>query len=170
MIIITALLNCLWAVLNYFFSPPNFAIFLSAISAGILSLIAIRKNREILQNRETMVLMNQVVWDAEYIKIRAEFINARDGSTGIKGFIGKPDADEFKAINQMMNHYELLAIGVDDNILSQDVLKRFMGKRLVADWHASKAFVMALREKNNDKENYIFGEFEKLAEKWENEV
>ncbi len=102
--------------------------------------------------------------------MRAAFVKARDGRKGIKGFIGKPNTKAFKAINKMMNHYELLAIGVDRNILSQDVLKGFIGKRLVADWHASKAFVMALRKKNKDKENYIFCEFENLAGEWETEV
>ena len=164
------LFYCLRAILYFILYTPSVAILLSASLAGWWSRQAIRKNREILQNRETMALMNHIVWDAEYIEMRAAFVKARDGRTGIKGFIGKPNTTAFKAINQMMNHYELLAIGVDRNILSQDVLKGFIGKRLVADWKASKEFVMALRKKNKDKENYIFCEFENLAGEWETEV
>ena len=166
----STLFYCLQAILYFILYTPSVAILLSASLAGWLSWLAIRKNREILQNRETMALMNHIVWDAEYIEMRAAFVKARDGRTGIKGFIGKPNTKAFKAINKMMNHYELLAIGVDRNILSQDVLKRFIGKRLVADWKASKEFVMALRKKNKDKENYIFCEFENLAGDWKTEV
>ena len=79
--------------------------------------------------------------------MRAAFVKARDGRTGIKGFIGKPNTTAFKAINKMMNHYELLAIGVDRNILSQDVLKGFIGKRLVADWKSIKGICYGIAQK-----------------------
>ncbi len=138
------------------------------VSAIVLIGIAVW-NSKAVRNRETAILIHKIVWDAEYIEIRDTFIKVRDGRTGIKGFIGKPNTKAFKAINKMMSHYEVLAIGIKRGILSEKVLKDFMGKRLVADWHASKAFIMAVREKNNDETNYIFCEFEILAKKWEKE-
>ena len=158
--------DCLLIILGYILTPWVIAPLISAIF-----LIGVTYwNSKIVRNRETAILIHKIVWDASYIEIRDVFIKARDGRTGIKGFIGKPNTKAFKAINKMMSHYEVLAIGIKRGILSEKVLKDFMRKRLVADWHASKAFVMAVREKNDDDESYIFGEFENLAEKWENEI
>ena len=175
------MLDCIKTIMiEYIITPMGIPTIIAAlVSSAVLIVVTIvsilwnrailGKNSEIVRSRETMTLIHQILWDASYIEIRNIFIKARDGRTGIKGFIGKPNTKEFKAINKMMSHYEVLAIGIKRGILSEKVLKDFMGKRLVADWHASKAFVMAVREKNDDETNYIFCEFENLAKKWEKE-
>ncbi len=159
----TALFYCLSAISTYLFTTSNGVIILSATSAVIISLIAIRENRKIIKNRETIAMMQDILWDKDYIDARDIFIKARQA--GIAQFIGQPDTDEFKAINKIMNHYELLAIGIKRKILSEDIFKEFTKSRLVADWQESKGFVEALRlESKNDN---IFCEFENLAENWQ---
>ena len=157
------MLDCLLIILDYILTPWVIAPLISAIF-----LIGVTYwNSRVVRNRETITLMQKIAWDTEYINARDLFIDVR--GKGIEYCIKTPQNPKYKAIMRIMNHYEILAISVDRNILSEKVLKRFIGKRLVADWHASKAFVMALRKKNNDDESYIFCEFENLAKKWEKE-
>ena len=80
-----------------------------------------------------------------------------------------------KKIIDYLNHYEMMALGIEQGMLDESVYKAFMRSTVVRDWFAAKQFVEHLRTPSLDSGSDVssgkaFVCFERLALKWAPEV
>ncbi len=149
------------------------AVLFSALVAGVLAWWAIRTNRSNSRDVTTLNLIHTTAWDADFIKVRELFRKLRTETT-LASFSERPGSPEFQAILKMLNHYELISIGIRQSIISAPIYARYYRSRFVLDWWEAKPFVEALRAKvNKDGSeaagNKLFNEYQNLAEQWADE-
>ena len=161
------LFSYLSAGVSFVVSTPSLAIALAALLAWKVSNRTIRENRKNFKDRETIAMMQNILWDDKHIKMRDDFIKARDGATLIDKHASNSKTTEYKAIVKMLNHHEQVAISINREILSEAVFKDFLQSPLVADWQKTAPFIDALREKSGKPR--LYREFQTLAEKWQEE-
>lgn len=141
------------------------AILLSAFAAGVFSLCTMFWSRKIVRDRATIDLVNRTAWDGDFIKARNVFAKLREEPNGLVNCCNDVTSADYKAVIQFLNHYELVAIGTGNGILSEAVFKKFFRTRYVKDWQAAKAFVEAVRANSGNELLYV--EYEKCARKWQ---
>lgn len=72
-----------------------------------------------------------------------------------------------RAVNNILNDLENIALGIRRNILDEEYLYRWMRTQLLEDWHVLSPLVTAYRQTTDCDTLYI--EFEGLAAAWANE-
>lgn len=72
--------------------------------------------------------------------------------------------NEQVAINQVLNYYEVIAVGFFNNALDKKIIKRYMEPILIEDFKNMKNYIKGVREKLGDRNICI--EFERLHDKW----
>jgi hypothetical protein len=143
------------------------AVIFSAIVASIVASVTIYMNRKTTRDRETIVLINQFSWDKDYLEAKDRFIALRDG-VGLQSCCEDPNSPDARAVNKVMNHYELLSVGINRRILSSQIYADFYMTRFVKDFEASQSYIAATRERSGRKQ--LFVQFEALAKKWQRKV
>ena len=105
-----------------------------------------------------------------YLDIYAAF---RDVMTGEAGFeeISTSKlpamAEQRRKVIAFLNHYELVAIGIDQGILDEELYRDYLRGTVVRHWFAARAFVLHLRADTPDSNApQAFEKFEALALKW----
>ena len=147
------------------------AIIASAIFAALFTCTAMLLSRKSSKESATIDIIHTTAWDHDFITTRESFKSLRDSDEGLISCIGKKDSAEFSHVLKMLNHYELVAIGIHAGILSDKIYGKYYRTRFVCDWFAAKSFIEDLRRhllsKNKRKTGtVIFVEFERLATKW----
>ncbi len=137
------------------------AIFVSAA----IALIAIVYSRRIASKRTSIDLLLHEETDGLYAKQVSEF-NRIIRAGNIIQFLAadKLSGDEVTIIRNVLNRYELLAIGIFEKSINENIYKRWTRSRLVDDWIKCKPFIMEIRRQT--ERQTIYCEFEKLARKW----
>lgn len=105
-------------------------------------------------------------WDKDYIEARAEFVKLRDAPDGL-GFWARPDhknSPQTITIKNTLNDYELIAVGIREGILDEDLYKRWFKTAFLKDWEAARPFVNAVRVLA--KSDAIFSEADWMASRW----
>lgn len=142
------------------------AILLSAVIGAAVALRSIREQRSIARKRATIDLLARKEWDKSYLEARKNFNRLRDDSAGLVHWasISHDSTDEKSVIRDTLNDYELIAIGIKEDILDERVYKRWFRSTLINDWEQAEAYIMEVRR--NTSAPKIFCEFEELAKKW----
>ena len=142
------------------------AILLSAAVASAIALYSIEEQRKIARKRTTLDALSQKEWDRDYIDSKHTFNKLRDHDDGLIKWaqIENRSSDETKIIRSTLNDYELIAVGIKEKVLDEELYKRWFRASFIKDWQQSKAFIMELRRSENMPK--AFCEFEWLAEKW----
>ncbi|MCP4327556.1 MAG: DUF4760 domain-containing protein [Alphaproteobacteria bacterium] len=142
------------------------AILISASVAACAAIGSIREQRKIAKKRATLDLLSRKEWDSDYIEARKVFLGLRDEDPGLVEW-AKPEhrkTPQVTNIKNTLNDYELIAIGIKENILDEELYKRWFRSSFLKDWHKSRDFIVTLRER--DGVPTLFCEFEWLAKKW----
>ncbi len=146
------------------------AILLSAIIGGTIAITAIFTQRNVARKRATLDLLSRQEWDGDYISARKRFIELRDSG---EGFI-KYAAPEFRTkgevadIKNILNGYELIAVGIKIGILDEDLYKLWFRSAFLKDWVMARQFIRTIRTEAGEHpdEPKIFCEYEGLVRKW----
>lgn len=136
-----------------------------------------RNNRRLARERATLDLIEKVESGEHYRTIVHTFTDLRRG----KGFshLHKPqterDKEERRCVNDYMNHYELVAIGIRAGILDEGFYRDWMRGPVVRDWNAAAEWVQRERWKREPDGSWkyygkIFINYEILAGAWSNEA
>ncbi|EOT2067138.1 TPA: DUF4760 domain-containing protein [Proteus mirabilis] len=99
-------------------------------------------------------------------KCLSELHSAEDKNMRSFGCREKFDTDECKHITYVLNHYERIAIGIQEGIYDDLMLKKASYNSVLRLHSKSKPFIDAVRENEGVKTYYQ--EFEWLVEKWKN--
>lgn len=139
------------------------------ISAGVATRIArvnIREQRKISRRRATLDLLSRNEWDGDYLIARNEFVRLKNGSTGLEFWTAKEheDSPQIGIIRSVLNDYELIAIGIEEDILDEELYKKWFKSAYIKDYDLSADAIAALRERLGVPA--IYKNFEALAKKW----
>lgn len=133
--------------------------------AGVV--LVVSYNQKIARRRATLDLIMLHQSNDGIVKDRKRFIQLRDKAHLAQWAApDKADSEEATVIKSVLNHYELVAIGVRQKTLHENIYKRWLRSGFVKDWIESKPFVVQLRQ--NTQNHKIYCEFESLARRWAN--
>ncbi len=133
--------------------------------------------RKVARQRATLDLIEKVESGEHYRNIVHTFTELRRG----QGFahLSNPktpvDKEARRCVNDYMNHYEMVALGIRTGILDEAFYRDWMRGPLVRDWNAAADWVQRERWKRQEDSSWeyyqsIFLEYEHLARKWSNEA
>ena len=127
--------------------------------------------RDALQNLDT------IAYSSDWQSQRKVFLSLREqlrvGELTAESFAQKlltrnqsdTFASEIQSFRIMMNHYEVIAIGIQSGAYSDDIYRKFLRGQFKKDWRAMFEVVQRMRELEDNQR--IFIEAQKLAESWQ---
>ena len=148
------------------------AILLSAIIGALVAVFTVRHQWRIASLRSTLQFaVEREVHDEYWTRTRQQ----------AEAVLADPSHDQHYWENQLrtggadiptirafLNHYELVANGIQHNIINGPFYAEWARTVLIHNWTISKVFVAAVR-KVTGRERAL-REFQNLAEKWEREL
>ena len=131
------------------------------------------EHRERVRLRATLDIVLHSQHNQTYLDKRQIFIKIRDQDGGIAKYtsVANSNDDECAAIREVLNFYELIAIGIDIGIVDEEMYKRYYRMTVISDWEACESFILQLRRNEQKRrgmqeEPPFYVEFEKLAKSW----
>ena len=99
------------------------AILLSACVALIIARLNILEQRRISRRRATLDLLSRNEWDSDYLEARNEFVKLKNGSSGLEFWAAKEheNTPQIAVIRSVLNDYELIAVGIEEDILDEEL-------------------------------------------------
>lgn len=148
----------------YWWAGPG-ATLVSALAAGVFALFAIKSNRQLVRLRASLDLVEKTESQEFYQKILFSFSKAAR-----KNFQGMSERQR-RNVLFLLNHYEIIAIGIYTHVLDKTFYERWMKTTLVKKWRAAETFIWTMRHPNNmPPREKLFQNFERLAREWEADV
>lgn len=159
---------------------PDWRIYITpalVLLSALIALGSVRAQRAIARQRATLDLIEKVESGEHYREIVNTFSELRRGP-GF-GQIMNPQTKEAKelrrAVNDYLNHYELVAIGIRKGILDEKFYKDWMRGPFVRDWNAAAEWVQRERWKLQDDGSWeyydqVFLNYEFMAARWSSEA
>ena len=167
------------------FSDAEIAIIAALVGAAV-ALLAMFVSRKTARQRATLDFIRSVEIDGDYQVARQSFIKLRDSGGGFCDEVQK-NSEIGKTFRYILNTHELMAIGVRENILDDNLYHRWYRSTVLSDWKVTKddGYIDYERSKRCsvsgcpkpcdqksrlDKCEYndgIFKEYELLATRWE---
>lgn len=159
--------------LNSLFSEeitPQEAILTSATLAGVMALLSIASQRQVAREKATLDIILKSESDDHYKDLYKNFLDTRRDVDSVLNkstcFLLQSDlsSDDLTQLDEFINHYELIAIGIKKKILSGKVYKKWMRSVYVKHYIECYHYIQYLRfiyPHSKVFENYI-----SLATKW----
>jgi hypothetical protein len=144
---------------------------------ALVAWIGIRKNAEINRKRATLDMIEKTESTKHYQEILAGFNDAFDGMTDekLKRFTApknQTDRTARKCIQQFLNHYELISIGILKESLDDETYRSWMMTTFVKHWNKATPYIQRERWKKNSKtgdwiyHTRTYENYEALAHRW----
>lgn len=138
--------------------------------------LAIRNARSVARQKATLDIIEKELSSQHYRDVAAIFSTLR--RTNAFASLNAPvEADKLKrtAVLDHLNHYEVISIGIRQNILDQRIYRAWMEGTFVRDWNAASNWVQRERWKigKDGKWQYrasIFANFQEVACRWSTEA
>jgi hypothetical protein len=150
-------------------SSVNFNAVISAISTAsalvviVIGLFTISNQRATNRRKATLDFIHQNSKDEIFYKALVVFIeHAKSGSLTALSERDKQGSSEVEAVRTVLNHYEIVALGIEMGILDEEVYKEWFGSSLVIYWDHAKGFVREIRKEKYPK---AFLKLESLVER-----
>jgi ribosomal protein S9 len=126
---------------------------------GVLGQIDANKTTQRLAATLTLLMHTQT--NPHWIENRQRFVTLRDSKDGLKKY-AQGHSEEAFSIRAMLNQYEMIAIGIGQGILDEQMYRTYYRGTALKDWTASIEFVTQERQENS---NYWIA-FQHLAERF----
>lgn len=150
---------------------PLLAAIVSGITAFLVSNRTIRANQDIARKRATLDLIERSESTEFYLSVYAAFREVLASDAGfeqIKDPTMPAIMEQRRKVIAFLNHYELIAIGIEQGILDEELYRDFLRGTVVRHWLRAETFVAHLRADTPDsRAPKAFEKFEALAHKWE---
>jgi len=139
---------------------------------------SISASRETARKRATIDLIEKVESTPHYRELHKVFSYHRrtNGFDRLHNPTEEKDKDERQSILDYLNHYELVSIGIQQDILDADSYKGWMLGPFIRDWNAASSFIQRERWKwdntANDWEYHaqLFENYQTVVCEWSNEA
>lgn len=142
-----------------------------------VALLALLNTLNVARRKATLDLIEKVESTDHYRTLNATFSRLRRG----RGFghLANPteaaDAADRALVNDYLNHYELVSVGIARGILDETFYKSWMRGPFVRDWNAATDFVQSERWRRDDDGQWryhpqIFCNYQRMACRWSREA
>lgn len=163
--------------LDYIGAFGPIAILLSALIAGTIAWRSIVSQRQmaasqqatasdIARKRASLDIITRLETDSYYHKISATFRDVRDAGrlAALLETKNQRDREEKQEVVQFLNHYELISVGMHNNILDEAFLYHWFRGAFLTHCHDARELMLAVQgEKKNDK---VFAMYQLFADAW----
>ena len=129
--------------------------------------------RDIARKQATIELLARRAWDKDYLENRGKYLELREDGKGLERWVN--DSKDAKAnqrvINNALGDYELVAIGINSDIIDEEFYRNWYESTLIYDYQQTIGYLRALNDSRNTPhghEGKYFIEFQALATKWIN--
>ena len=150
---------------------PLVALLSLAVTAGI-ALRALHNTRAVARQKATLDLIEKRESTDHYRAISRNFFELQKGA----GFMhlvdpAPSDKDSRKAVFDYLNHYEIISIGIRQDILDEKIYRAWMEGAFVRDWNAAAEFIQRERWKIEPDETWayrdsIYENYQHVSCKW----
>ncbi|MEO1040827.1 MAG: DUF4760 domain-containing protein [Pseudomonadota bacterium] len=150
------------------------AVIISAVIGATVSVVVTQytlKHRTVADRRRSTVdLIERRLLSFEREQTRTEFLELLDDpdrSLCVWAREDKRESREASIIRNLLNEYELIAIGIEQKLYDEVLYKYFWKGALLDDWEATIDFIDLVRRRTKNPE--IYRQFSNLAERWSKE-
>ncbi|MEM0930469.1 MAG: DUF4760 domain-containing protein [Pseudomonadota bacterium] len=160
----------MWDHVVQFWSFLNSAIVAAGLTALVVWFVGVRTlegQRAIARRQATIDFLEKRKWDSDYIAARQDFIILRDDADRTMSYWAREaqaDRPERSTIRNILNDYELMAIGIQQDIFDEKIYQAYWRGTLITDWKKTRAFIEDVREIANAE---VYKSFQDLAEAWQ---
>ena len=134
---------------------------------------ALLNTRSVARQRATLDLVEKKESTEYYRAISRQFFDLRAGP-GFMHLVDPANAADKAARRSLfdyLNHYELVSIGIRQNILDEKIYRSWMEGAFVRDWNAAADFVQRQRWKRNADGSWqyrasIYANYQFVARRW----
>jgi hypothetical protein len=147
----------------HFFVTPTIAI----VSAAV-ALLALINARALARKKATIDLIEKTESTQHYRDINAAFSAVRRGE-GFAELVDTPPSEALRRqINDYLNHYELIALGIRRGVLDGGFYRAWMGKSFVRDWNEAVPWIEQERWRRQEDGSWkyhpsVFEHYERIA-------
>jgi hypothetical protein len=127
--------------------------------SALVAIIGIRNVRAVARQRATLDIIEKFESTEHYRALNEAFSTVRK-SAGFAALHDPATAASKKTRGQVqdyINHYELVAIGIRNNILDAKIYRTWMASAVVRDWNAAAEYVQHERWRLNARgDDYVY--------------
>ncbi|VVT04815.1 conserved hypothetical protein [Sphingomonas sp. EC-HK361] len=121
--------------------------------------LGIRNARAVARQKATLDIIEKFESTEHYRSLNEAFSATR--KAGGFAALHDPQSDEERKaradVQDYLNHYELVAIGIRNNILDEKIYKEWMGSAVVRDWNAAASYIQRERWRLNEaKDDFVY--------------
>lgn len=149
---------------------PITAIIISALVGGLIALWSINNQNRIARMRATLDVILKSESDTYYQNIYSTFTSEHtrpEGLAALKDAHSDNEKRSRRDVDDFLNHYELIAIAIKQQILDEDFYKEWMKSVYIRHYRYAEKYINSFAKEKN--KNLTFINFRELAEKWDNE-
>ncbi|MEQ9639910.1 MAG: DUF4760 domain-containing protein [Alphaproteobacteria bacterium] len=138
---------------------------------------SIRSSAASARMRATLDLIEKSESTPEYRENHKIFVEHR--LAGSFGRLHAPETDTDKThrqrVHAYLNHYELIAIGIEKEILDEAFYKNWIRSGLVRDWNAAGSFIQRERWRDDGQGGWVYHTslyeyYQRLAARWSDDA
>jgi Domain of unknown function (DUF4760) len=132
----------------------------------IIALIVLILNQRSNKKRETLILISSIRNSEQYKETRRAYLKVVNTTTNLVDFAKEENSEKQQTIliEEMLNQYELVALGVRMGTLDEHFYKLWYRTSLITDYHRLKPFIEEVRRWTG-VDTYFY-QFEMLANRW----
>ena len=149
---------------------------LAATVASIIAVVALRNTRSVARQKATLDLIEKRESPEHYRDLSRTFFELQKGR-GFMHLVAPIEADRptRKKVFDYLNHYEIIAIGLRQDILDEKIYRAWMEGAFVRDWNAAADFIQRERWKCDEQGRWsyrasIYENYEHVAQQWSKEA
>ncbi|MCB2049655.1 MAG: DUF4760 domain-containing protein [Novosphingobium sp.] len=145
---------------------------LSLLVTAVIALLALRNTRSVARQKATLDLIEKRESTEHYRSLSRNFFDLQKGP-GFMHLVDPVEKDKAarKAVFDYLNHYEIVSIGIRQDILDEKIYRAWMEGAFVRDWNAAAEFIQRERWKIDEDGNWsyrdsIYENYMHVACKW----
>lgn len=151
---------------------------LLVLVSALIAWRSLRNARSVARQKATLDLIEKFESTEHYRGLRKAFAQAEREALFL--LLNDPETPEHKQLRieilDYLNHYELVAIGIANDILDDSIYRSWMQSHVVKEWNDASGFIQSERWRlNKDKSDFeyrptIFGALQEIVRRWSREA
>lgn len=137
------------------------AVVITALAAAVIAIWGIISQRVITARQATLEFIRDAERDNDIITARREFNRLSKDPAGLGPIAADTTTDEYKSVQLVLNHFEMVAIGIQRGIFEDEIYRRWYKSGVIRAWKVAAPFIFARRTSTGN--DALYHEFEEMA-------
>ena len=160
--------------------PFDWRIYITPVlvfASAIIAFVAMLNARRVAREKATLDLIEKVESGDHYRNIVQVFSELKlgGGFAHLSNPVTDADRRTRRCVNDYLNHYELVSIGILKGMLEEGVYRAWMRGPFVRDWNAAADFIQRERWKREDDGTWTYHDqtfmnYQVIACRWSHEA